>query len=169
MQIVRNLNQANLPPLALTIGNFDGVHLGHLEIINKVKKIAKEKNLFSAILTFEPHPISFFKPNLPKDFRINSLAQKLKNFQDCGIDFVITLPFNQSLSEVTAHNFTKEILANSLNTKHLVVGYDFTFGKNRQGNFEFLSKEAPFELTQISAKVFTLENLLIEVGYETIY
>ncbi len=157
MQIIRNLNQANIPPLVLTIGNFDGVHLGHLEIINKVKKIAKEKNIASAILTFEPHPISFFKSDRPKDFRINSLAQKLKIFQDLDIDFVITLPFNQDLANVTAHNFIEEILAKSLNTKHLVVGYDFIFGKNRQGNFEFLEKEAPFELSRISAKVSILE------------
>ena len=72
MKIIRNLNKLPhaLPPLALTIGNFDGVHLGHQQILSEVKKIAKEKKLASAILTFEPHPISFLRPDRPKDFRI---------------------------------------------------------------------------------------------------
>jgi riboflavin kinase / FMN adenylyltransferase len=156
MQIIRNLNQIKtaLPQLALTIGNFDGVHLGHLAIVSWVKKIAKEKKLASAILTFEPHPISFFKANSPKDFHISSLAQKLKIFQEHQIDYVIILPFNQILSEISAENFIENILVKSLNLKHLTVGYDFTFGKNRQGNFQFLEKKSKvfdFGLSEISA------------------
>ncbi len=156
MQIIRNLNQIKtaLPPLALTIGNFDGVHLGHLAIISEIKKIAKEKNLASAILTFEPHPISFFRPNQPNDFRISSLAQKLKIFQKNQIDYVIILPFDQNLSEVSAQDFVKNILVKSLSLKHLIVGYDFIFGKNRQGDFKLLEKESKvfdFALSEISA------------------
>lgn len=155
MKIIRNLSQikTKLPELALTIGNFDGVHLGHLEIINQVKKIAKEEKLKSATLTFEPHPINFFKPEKTKNFRITSLAQKLAIFKDQKIDYVIVLPFNKSFSEVSATNFVKDILAEKLNTKHLVIGYDFTFGKNREGNFKFLEKESEqynFKLKEIS-------------------
>lgn len=156
MQIIRNLNQAKdiVSPLALTIGNFDGMHLGHVEIVNKVKKIAKEKKLASAILTFEPHPISILRPNKAKDFRIFSLGQKLSFFRDNQVDYAIILPFNQAISEISALNFVREILVKSLKTEHLVIGYDFIFGKNRQGNFSLLeqeSKNSNFDLSEISA------------------
>ena len=150
MKIIRGLNHIanNLPPLALTIGNFDGVHLGHLKIIDEVKKIAKEKKLSSAILTFEPHPISFLRPEKACDFRITSLAQKLKIFSEADINYVITLPFNKNLSEILAQDFVQKILVEALNIKHLTIGYDFTFGKNREGNFKLL-EEFNFDLTEI--------------------
>ena len=142
MKIIRGFNHItnNLPPLALTIGNFDGVHLGHLKIIDEVKKIAKEKKLVSAILTFEPHPISFFHPTKAPDFRITSLAQKLKIFSEEEIDYVIILPFNKKFAEISAPDFIQKILVEALNIKHLTIGYDFTFGKNREGNFQTLEK-----------------------------
>jgi riboflavin kinase/FMN adenylyltransferase len=156
MQIIRNLNQIknDLPKLALTIGNFDGVHLGHLTIIDEIKKIAKEQGLASAIMTFEPHPVSFLRPEHSKDFRICSLSQKLKIFQNSGIDYVAILPFNHNFSKISANDFIQEILLKSLNLKHLTVGYDFIFGKNRQGNFKLLeleSKKFGFGLKEISA------------------
>jgi len=154
--IIRNLNQKILSPIlspgpeiVLTIGNFDGVHLGHSQIISQVKKIAKEKNLASAILTFEPHPIYFLRPEKPRDLRITSLAQKLKIFREQEIDYVIILPFNKKFSEISAEDFAQKILSESLNAKHLVIGYDFTFGKNRQGNFRFL-ENFNFALSEIS-------------------
>jgi len=155
VKIIRNLNQIKeaLPPLALTIGNFDGVHLGHLEILRQIKKIAKEKNLRSAVLTFQPHPIFVLKPEKPRDFLIQSLAQKLKIFAQEEIDYVIALPFNRNLAEITAPDFVKKILVESLNIKHLAIGYDFTFGKNREGNFKMLEQEAKkfhFDLSEIS-------------------
>jgi riboflavin kinase / FMN adenylyltransferase len=156
MQIIRNLSKANLalPNLVITIGNFDGVHLGHQKIISEVKRIAKEKNLSSAILTFEPHPISFFKPDKSDNFRISSLAQKLQIFQEIGVDYLVILPFNKKLSEISASDFTKEILVKSLNIKQLIIGHDFTFGKSRQGNFHFLEQQSKFlgfGLTEIKA------------------
>jgi riboflavin kinase/FMN adenylyltransferase len=156
MQIIRNLNQIkiSLPDLALTIGNFDGVHLGHLQILSEVKKIAKEKKLSSAILTFEPHPIAFLKADKPRDFRIGGLAQKLRIFKEQQIDFVIILPFNQKFSAISADDFIEEILVQTLNVKHLTIGYDFIFGKNRQGNFQLLEEKSEkfgFALSEISA------------------
>ena len=150
MKIIRSLNiKSKLPDLALTIGNFDGVHLGHLHIINQVKKIAKEKNLASAILTFEPHPISFLRPEKSKDFRLTSLAQKLKIFSDAEIDYAIILPFNQKFCDISAPDFVQKILLDALNIKHLTIGYDFTFGKNREGNFKLL-EEYKLNLSEIS-------------------
>ena len=133
MRLIRSLNQIKtaLPKTVLTIGNFDGIHLGHLEIIKEIKRISKAKNLSTAILTFEPHPISFLRPERPKDFRISSLAEKLRIFRELEIDFVIALPFNQALADIEAENFIYEILIKKINTQHLVIGYDFIFGKNR--------------------------------------
>lgn len=148
VKIIRSLKQ-KLPPLVLTIGNFDGIHLGHQEIISRTKKIAKEKNLAAAILTFEPHPISFLNPNKPKDFKITGLAQKLRILRGQGIDYVVVLPFNRNFAEISANDFALKILRETLNVKHLIIGYDFTFGKNRQGNFKLL-EELEFDLTEIS-------------------
>jgi len=151
VKIIRSLNQItkNHPTLALTIGNFDGIHLGHLEIINQVKKIAKEKNLASAILTFEPHPVVFFKPEKKDGFRITSLAQKLRIFRDSGIDYAIILPFNSKLAEIEAKDFAEKILIKKLQVKDLIIGYDFTFGKNREGNFKML-ENFDLNLSEIS-------------------
>jgi riboflavin kinase/FMN adenylyltransferase len=156
MRLIRSLNQIKtaLPKTVLTIGNFDGIHLGHLEIIKEIKRISKAKNLSTAILTFEPHPISFLRPDRPKDFRISSLAEKLRIFRELEIDFVIALPFNQALADIEAENFIYEILIKKINTQHLVIGYDFIFGKNREGNFRLLeekSKELNFDLSEVSA------------------
>jgi riboflavin kinase/FMN adenylyltransferase len=152
VKVIRNLEQ-KLPPLVLTIGNFDGVHLGHQQIISQVRKIAKEKKLASAILTFEPHPVSFFNPQKARDFRITSLSQKIRIIEGEGVDYFIVLPFNKNFSEISADDFAKKILKEALNAHHLVIGYDFTFGKNRQGNFRFLS-ELGFDLTEISPLKF---------------
>lgn len=165
MIIIRNINQIKslsnlalsnlaLPNLALTIGNFDGMHLGHLAIVNQIKKVAKEKKLASAIITFEPHPISFFNAEKKKNFRITTLAQKLNLFQENGIDYAIILPFNQKTSEITALDFINDILVTKLNTKELIIGYDFIFGKDRQGDFNLLEQESKnlgFNLTEIAA------------------
>jgi riboflavin kinase/FMN adenylyltransferase len=156
MKIIRNLNHIKEPlaPICLTIGNFDGVHLGHLQIIAEVKKIAQEKNLASAILTFEPHPISFLRPDKSKDFRLTNLAQKLKTFRDLQVDYAIILPFNHIFSEITATDFIQKILVEGINIKHLAIGYDFIFGKNRQGDFKLLEKAAQefdFGLSEILA------------------
>jgi len=156
MHLIRHLNKPNkIKPCVLTIGNFDGVHLGHKKIITTVKQIAQEENLISAILTFEPHPISIFKPELRRNFRINSLSQKLKIFRNYNIDLAITLPFNHNFSELSACDFIKKILVEQLNIKYLVIGYDFIFGKNRKGNLQLLQEEAKrygFNIINIEAQ-----------------
>ncbi len=155
MLIIRKpLPTKNSTGLALTIGNFDGVHLGHDKIISEVKSCAEEKNLLSAILTFEPHPVVFFNQEKTKNFNINSLSQKLKIFAEKKIDQVIVLPFSHKIAAIEAEDFIEQILVKALNVKHLSVGYDFTFGKDRKGNFQLLenaAKKFGFELKQISA------------------
>ena len=159
MILIRNLNQINhqLPKLALTIGNFDGVHLAHQKIIEKTQEIAQKNNLSSALLTFEPHPISFLNKNkidFNHDFRITNLANKLDLLKKYNLDYVIILPFNNNLSSINANNFIEDILINKFNVKSLIIGYDFTFGKGREGNFKTL-ENYNFDLHEINPiKIF---------------
>ncbi len=160
MLLIRSLLQisSNKMPLenimakgtALTIGNFDGVHLGHLKIINKVKEIAKEKNLTSAILTFEPHPSQFFKKAPSQDFRLTNLSQKINIFTQNKIDSTIIFPFNQALANLSAQDFINKILIEKLNVKHLIIGHDFIFGKDREGTPDML-KSYNLQITKIDA------------------
>jgi riboflavin kinase/FMN adenylyltransferase len=136
MKIIRHLSyETKLSEVALAIGNFDGVHNGHRKIIDEVKKISANK-CCSAILIFEPHPASFFRS--VKNFRITTLSKKLEIFRDLGIDYVIIMPFNRYLSGLEADEFIAKILTKFLKIQHLIVGYDFVFGKNRGGNSELL-------------------------------
>lgn len=151
MQVIHNLNQIknSLPKLTLTIGNFDGVHLGHKKIIDEVKDIAKQTDTKSAIITFEPHPKSFFCKSKAQDFRLTNLSQKLKIFKENGLDYVIVLPFGAKLANIEAKNFVEDILIKKLNLANIVIGYDFTFGKNRSGNIALLQKY-DFNIIEIS-------------------
>lgn len=142
VRLIRGLKtNQNLPPLSATIGNFEGLHLGHENLIHNTIKKAKEKNLKSAIITFEPHPAFYFKKNLDKNFKIFSLSQKLRLIKDqYNFDYVVILKFNSKLANIEANDFVQEILLQNLNIKHLTIGYDFTFGKNKSGDYELLKK-----------------------------
>ena len=159
MILIRNLNQINhqLPKLALTIGNFDGVHLAHQKIIEKTQEIAQKNNLSSALLSFEPHPILFLNKNksdFNHDFRITNLANKINLLKKYNLDYIIILPFNNNLSSIKANNFIEDILINKFNVKSLIIGYDFTFGKGREGNFKTL-ENYNFDLHEINPiKIF---------------
>jgi len=164
MILIRNLNQIKhqLPPIALTIGNFDGVHLAHQKIIAKTQEIAQKNQLKTAILTFEPHPILFlnqYNSNFNQNFRIYNLANKIRILKQFNIDYLLVIPFNNYLSSLNHNNFVEEILINKFNTKSLIIGYDFTFGKNRQGNFKTL-ENYNFDLHEINPIKFN-EDLTI--------
>ena len=169
MILIRNLNQINnqLPKLALTIGNFDGVHLAHQKIIEKTQEIAQKNNLSSALLSFEPHPISFLNKNkndFNHDFRITNLANKIKILKKYSLDYIIILPFNNNLSSITANNFIEKILINKFNVKSLIIGYDFTFGKGREGNFKTL-ESYNFDLHEINPiKIFDINHNEITIS-----
>ncbi len=143
MRIIRHLkNIDDISPCALTIGNFDGVHLGHQKIIEATKERAKRHNLKSAALTFFPHPIKFFRPDLAQNFLISSLARKLKTLKQHSFDYVFVLPFDQNFSNISPEDFIAKVLIKQLKMRELIIGYDFTFGKNRQGNFDFLKQKS---------------------------
>jgi riboflavin kinase/FMN adenylyltransferase len=156
MQIFRGINNIpnNISPCSMTIGNFDGVHKGHTQIIQSVIDRAKSKGLKSAILTFADHPVKLFRPDLYDNFLIFNLSQKLKFLKQFNLDYIFILPFNHKIANITANNFTKELLVDKMKMKDLIIGYDFIFGKNREGDFDFLSdksKELGFDLTKVEA------------------
>lgn len=123
----------------VTIGNFDGLHLGHQVILERIKAQAKKLGVPSVVIIFEPQPKEFFTSNTAP-IRLTRLREKLELFRDNGIDFVLCLRFNQTFSQVSAHEFIEKILVNSLHVKHIEVGDDFLFGSQRMGNFVMLEE-----------------------------
>lgn len=140
-------------PLALSLGMFDGVHLGHQSIISELKRIASEKNLESAVLTFWPHPRLIFNPN--EDLKLlNTLEEKAALLENFGIENLFLKSFDEEFRNLTGEEFVKQILVEKLNVKHLIVGHDHVFGKNRSGDFQLLEKLAPelgFEVEKMEA------------------
>jgi riboflavin kinase/FMN adenylyltransferase len=136
VKIIRNTNLEQLP-CVVTIGNFDGVHLGHQALLNEVKKRAHDLKLESAVITFEPNPKDYFSQNKPQT-RISSLREKIELFNEIKIDRVHIIKFNQEFSKVTANEFIS-VLIKQLKVKEIVVGEDFCFGRGREGGIKQLS------------------------------
>ena len=136
MKIIRNTNLEQLP-CVVTIGNFDGVHLGHQALLTEVKKRAHDLKLESAVITFEPNPKDYFSKNKPQT-RISSLREKIELFNEIKIDRVHIIKFNQEFSKVTANEFIS-VLIKQLKVKEIVVGEDFCFGRGREGGIKQLS------------------------------
>ncbi|RNC87929.1 MAG: bifunctional riboflavin kinase/FAD synthetase [Winogradskyella sp.] len=138
----------------LTIGTFDGVHIGHQKILSKVSKIATEKNLIPCVLTFFPHPRMILNPNQP--FKMLSTIEERKFLlEKFGIKLVCVKTFTREFANMSARDYVEEILINELNAKKIVIGYDHHFGKNRSANIEDLkqfAKEFKFGIEEISAK-----------------
>jgi len=136
VKIIRNTNLEQLP-CVVTIGNFDGVHLGHQALLTEVKKRAHDLKLESAVITFEPNPKDYFSQNKPQT-RISSLREKIELFKEIKIDRVHIIKFNQEFSKVTANEFIS-VLIKQLKVKEIVVGEDFCFGRGREGSIKQLS------------------------------
>ena len=135
MQVFRHINQKYSPSF-LTIGNYDGIHLGHQAILKKLKSESKSNNILSSVMTFEPHPREFFSPKLaPK--RIISLREKLEYFDELKIDQVFIVNFNDEFSRKSYLDFI-EILKKNIQAKKIIIGNDFRFGKQREGNIDKL-------------------------------
>lgn len=154
MKIKENfLRSDSATPLALSIGMFDGVHLGHQSIIHRLNTIAQSKNLESAILTFWPHPRKVFNPD--DDLKLlNTIDEKKYLLQKNGLQHLFLKEFDEDFRNLTGEEFVRQILVEQLQVKHLIVGYDHTFGKNRSGDFSLLKKMGPelgFEVEQVEA------------------
>lgn len=135
MQIIFN-PQSIESEQVLALGNFDGVHRGHKAIIAQAKKLAGRLGFKPAVMTFEPHPLHLFRPEL-KPLRVSSFRTKLKLFEQEGVKKCYVMKFNRSFSKISAQDFVDRYLK----TSHVVTGYDFAFGAGRKGNWEFLREQ----------------------------
>jgi len=141
MQLVRGQHnlRASHRGCAATIGNFDGVHLGHQAVFNALREKAQQLGLPSTVILFEPQPMEFFQPGMAPP-RLTRLREKLIHIRACGIDRVVLLEFNVHLAALTAGEFVQQVLVDGLDIRHLYVGDDFRFGKERKGDFALLQK-----------------------------
>ena len=143
MKVFRGLpNAESRAPCALTIGNFDGVHLGHQALLEQVRQAARERGIDAAVMTFEPHPREFFA-TLAGDpsrapTRIANLRDKLQSLDNAGIDRVIVEHFNAHFAALSPRDFVEQVLVKGLHVKWLMVGEDFCFGARRAGNLAML-------------------------------
>lgn len=121
----------------LAIGNFDGVHLGHQQVIADARALAAAKNVPLGVMLFDPHPQQFFAPDAPP-FRLTRLVTRAALLANLGVDFTLALPFDATMAACEAEDFISDILLAQLGVSAVCVGYDFCFGKGRRGNFAML-------------------------------
>lgn len=148
MKIYDNLSELkNLKGSVVTIGNFDGLHIGHQSLIDKSNEIARKKDLTSVLLTFRNHPLNFI---MNKDLKkLMSLKRKYEVSKNFGIDKFVSIDFTEEICNLDPMNFVKKIIVEAFNGKEVVVGHDFRFGKARKGDIKLLreySKEFEFNL-----------------------
>lgn len=143
MQIVEDVTKTDksFPNVVMTVGSFDGIHLGHRHILDDVVRKAKELNGTPALLTMNPHPREYFSsgnaPNLLCDFQ-----KKIELLEGLGIEVVYVLPFNESTSAMPAETFIQSLLHDRCHVKSLIVGHDCRFGKDARGTFQLLKEKA---------------------------
>jgi len=143
MELIRSLHnlREHHRKCVATIGNFDGLHLGHQAIISQLKEIANKYELPTVVIIFEPQPQEYFSPeNAPA--RLTRLREKVELLSRLGIDRLVCIKFNEDLANLSAQEFVELLLIEGLDIRHLVVGDDFRFGKNRQGDYATLEKMA---------------------------
>ncbi|CAA0231082.1 bifunctional riboflavin kinase and FAD synthetase [Tenacibaculum maritimum] len=155
LEIIHSLsNYSGNEETVVTIGTFDGVHIGHQQIIKRLVDTAKKANKKSILLTFFPHPRMVLQKEASIAL-INTIDERAYFLQKTGLDYLIIHPFNKEFSRLTALDFVRNILVNQLNTTTLIIGYDHHFGKNREGNIEQLREYSylyDFEIEEISAQ-----------------
>ena len=139
-----------------TIGNFDGVHLGHQALLQRLHRLAKAQNLPTVVVLFEPQPGEYFQGR-HAPARLASLREKLQVLRELGIDYVYCLKFDKYLANMPADEFAKKIIFSTLNAKYLLIGQDFRFGSNRTGDIFLLQTFAP----QYAASVEAYDDFLI--------
>lgn len=181
MRIFHSIDQ--LPEFRHTVftqGTFDGVHLGHQQILSKLTAEAERLGGESLVLTFWPHPRLFLFPEDNNLKLLQTLDEKLELFAQCQVDNVVVLPFTKELSNIQPEDYIKEFLVNRLNVKLAIVGYDHRFGRNREGDISVLRKYAKtfaYEVEEIAAEDIDqitisstkIRNALLEGDVDTAY
>jgi riboflavin kinase/FMN adenylyltransferase len=146
----------------VTTGTFDGIHVGHQKIIQRLREKAKEINGETVLLTFWPHPRLIISPNDDNLKLLTTIDEKTEILEKLGIDHFVVLPFTREFSELSSEKYIEEILLQGLGTKAMVIGYDHRFGKNREGGIDYLrqhSERFKIEIEEISRQ--ELENITI--------
>jgi len=155
MTIYNNINEFNSTDnTILTIGTFDGVHLGHKKVLERLTNSAKENNLESTVLTFFPHPRTILNPNKPLKL-INSVKERTELLNRSKVDNLIIHPFDKNFSELDPEKYVVEILVKKLKAKIILIGYDHKFGKNRTADITDLKiygKKYGFKVIEIKAE-----------------
>ena len=157
MRITRGIPLAASTPLALTIGNFDGVHLGHRAMLDELARAAQRLGVPSCVMVFEPQPREFFAPD-QAPARLTSLREKLELLAQHGVDRVHVCRFNYEFAQIAAQDFIERVLVGGLGVRWLQVGDDFRFGARRAGDFVMLKQEAP----RLGYAVQALPSVIVE-------
>jgi riboflavin kinase / FMN adenylyltransferase len=154
VQVINDLSQPLWPGerSVITIGAFDGVHLGHTAVVAQVRRLAAALDARSVVVTFDRHPASVVRPESAPRL-LTDLPMRLELLAETGLDATVVLAFDQARADESAHNFVEEVLVNGLATKAVVVGDDFHFGRHREGNVALLrelGREMDFEVEPVS-------------------
>ena len=176
MQVINDINEFEYDKKsAVTVGTFDGIHLGHREIIEKLNTVKAAKGLRSVVITFEPHPQIVLRNKTGNIKVLTTLEEKLDIFSNLNIDIVYVIKFTKEFSETTAEGFYKNYLIDKIGLNDLILGYDHMFGKNREGNFDtlkLLSRKYDFTVDKVEEfkidgqhiSSTVIRNLLCEKG-----
>jgi riboflavin kinase/FMN adenylyltransferase len=153
MNIYHNIEEFTpLKNAVVTIGTFDGVHVGHRKIISRVKELAANTGGETVLLTFFPHPRMILHPEDESIKLINTMPEKAELLEELGVEHLIITPFSRDFSNQTAEEYIRDVLVNKIGTKTIVIGYDHRFGKDRQGGLDDLLRLGPiygFEVVEI--------------------
>jgi len=153
MKIYEGLSDfPKLSNAVVTSGTFDGVHLGHQKILQRIREIARSINGETVLITFWPHPRLVLYPDEHNLRLLSTFEEKAKLLRQLGIDHLVTIPFTKEFSQLSSKEFIETVLVDTIQTKKLVIGYDHRFGKNREGSFEYLQahhEEYGFDLEEI--------------------
>ncbi len=156
MKVITQLDENPVIPNAvLTIGTFDGVHIGHQKIINQLNTLAKQNGGESVLFTFFPHPRMVIFPESHGLKLIQTQEEKLRKLSRMGLQNVIVYPFTKNFSRLSGTQFIRDFLVNKLNVKTIIIGYDHQFGRNREGTLDLLNELSPvygFDVVEIEAQ-----------------
>ena len=140
MRVFTDIHDCKIKNPVVTLGSFDGVHQGHVKVLERLNEIANKTDGESVIFTFSPHPRQVLYPNEEGVKLLNTEKEKIERLETIGVDNIILYPFTKEFAKLSYTEFVSNILIGQLGMKSLVVGYDHRFGSNREGDFEQLSK-----------------------------
>jgi len=172
MRLLRHIEElkAENRGTVVALGNFDGFHRGHQVVIGEAGRLAREMGLLLTVIVTEPHPVSFFAPDVPA-FRLTPFRERAMLLERFGVDQLLVLPFDKELAQMSAQDFVFDILVKGLDTKHVFVGYDYRFGKARGGGTDVLAwmgEMEGFGLSVVRAVTVGLEGYAGEIYSSTL-